>query len=1147
MRSQSKEIAENVRTKVRGEKKRRISEFEKKSEHKLKEWQARKLLELHNQYQENLRDIGLGHRQADEIRSAEEQMEIRKTNEAEIARARGRKAVEKQKADDKENQKKRSLQKQRRQTTRDVENVRSAMVSCFEKKCSNRCNSGNEDQLNVSDENSVVTSDGSEQKDDQVPTVPSSSTEPLEISPPVNIALESERTVGGVQTATIDRKNSPEKEKIATTQYPVETRISDRIRHRSIRSAVPDDCDTLSQETAVNTARQIIISDTQVTKPAFVQRRDVPTQVTPAKDRQTTMEIPHKPILSLKQFENQNWSKSNVERINEDEFQIVMNNDEEDRTRKMQRRDREAEQRGRQAFQREKTRKDYDELMGKLPLLQKQERLGRIFTEKPETHMSSSRLKEVEERKQLLMENTFERTFHNLKPNTITVKPRTEPDISATAKKVEECRCEDIQGETNRERQLKELLKNLQAQKEMLLKEVDALPEESRLGEILGGLRDVDGKTKIKKSQRSQKEKRKRSGKTGSNSSSPSSPRKKPKFKGQQVLVLQNTSTQTTPVVKTDALVGGSGVESAEKATSPLESHQIEIQKPVNICKSTGDPCGCKDDKLCEIVIKIHEKEKEPDIVVKSSKKFDKEIDVAPNKVITVADNQGAGARNTWHERFFRNHSTLTSSSTSYYSPPTILEAKVAKKTSKSHKDVGEKSKQSNSSQTRKTLHPFVAKYVEKLLSMSRVTIDDLSVSSVSEVTTPSSSMIETSTNDPLERLRRLLRHFGVTVEELREVKSTSEKHENTIESSKDRSTMTSRSTKVSEDDDRRYSEKMRKYAEIAESCNKRISDLTAMIEKVRSEKKKMMDSSNNTTSYLDPPATADVGVDSSAEQEELNRKMLTIDRNLTEEELKDRYESIVAITETSDDDEDMRKRFRHLVTVEADQPTESFVPMLSDIPKFPKLTTESVKTGKRPPLSKGLTTVKRFNDNIDTVPHELSTIVEADTKLSEASELQQIEKVQKKLSSNDDSSTSDEVRSLERMLTEMGMGWAIATLRKTQEALALTSSSSSVDINIRSSASEISLREVLSRRFLAKTTTSSSSTEEGSSAISMLLLREFQDVSAIVGSGSAGNEGRRTSTPIQTAPVTKETNSFSCKCGSTSATATSGSGKKSD
>lgn len=75
MRQQSKEIAESVRNKVRREKQKQCCAFERESERKLKDWQARKLLELHNQYQENLQNIGLGHREAEIIDIIEEDIE----------------------------------------------------------------------------------------------------------------------------------------------------------------------------------------------------------------------------------------------------------------------------------------------------------------------------------------------------------------------------------------------------------------------------------------------------------------------------------------------------------------------------------------------------------------------------------------------------------------------------------------------------------------------------------------------------------------------------------------------------------------------------------------------------------------------------------------------------------------------------------------------------------------------------------------------------------------------------------------------------------------------------------------------------------------------------------------------------------------
>lgn len=136
VRQQSKDIAENVRNKVRKEKKKQLSAIEKEGEEKLKEWQARKLLELQNQYQECLKDIGLGHKQAELMESEEkDEADRRKTQDA-AAKDRGRKAAQELQIERNEKNMKVATSTQRKKITRDVENTRSMMVSQLNKKSS---------------------------------------------------------------------------------------------------------------------------------------------------------------------------------------------------------------------------------------------------------------------------------------------------------------------------------------------------------------------------------------------------------------------------------------------------------------------------------------------------------------------------------------------------------------------------------------------------------------------------------------------------------------------------------------------------------------------------------------------------------------------------------------------------------------------------------------------------------------------------------------------------------------------------------------------------------------------------------------------------------------------------------------------------
>lgn len=282
-----------------------------------------------------------------------------------------------------------------------------------------------------------------------------------------------------------------------------------------------------------------------------------------------------------------------------------------------------------------------------------------------------------------------------------------------------------------------------------------------------------------------------------------------------------------------------------------------------------------------------------------------------------------------------------------------------------------------------------------------------------------------------------------------------------------------------------------------------------------------------------------------------------------------------------------------HQITTQKEQP---FVSFLSDIPKLPKfepaIDNISLNNHKRPPPSKGLTIAKKFNENISLVPHELSTIVEADSQLStkmvngvtspssdsskRLSPLKDIElflpqastepiqqsskmfcditkarptdplsttngknemypinsssshsksgtceisceRISHSLldSSKQTSSSSDDIETIEAMLKSIGMEWAIPTLHKTKEALALSSSSSSLELSQKnklfgndSSTSDINLKAFLSKQLYKKL--SSSTLISDTSPVSIL-----GEISVFSDNYSHPKDRQRTSTPL--------------------------------
>lgn len=866
---------------------------------------------------------------------------------------------------------------------------------------------------------------------------------------------------------------------------------------------------------------------------------------------------------------------------------------------------------------------------------------------------------------------------------------------------------------------------------------------------------------------------------TSGSSSSPSPPSKiastaktktERKVKHPTILVLQNTSTQTTPTVeRTD----DAKKQDKEQRPVTVSDSKRPLTEPVICDNKNLKPCDCnlhvRDGKtdVCEIVIKITE-EKNPEICVSPIKAHDKNIiikasgdqfvaverpekssptvdkpkeekekpktkstEVQPSKPKIEPHEKGKKPEKpksvielkkpkskekvgtSWREYLSQN----SNSSTSYFSPPDFTSTYIQKPPYSEHdvpkiKPTGqltnilkEKPQQSNIQdyspasssiiQGNKLVEQQLLSYIRRLLSMSRKSVEDLAVSSVSEISTPGSSIINVQTNIHLNKFEDIISHFNLTANYPPDMntsmhyntaasssKSTSNTFTSgTISSDTQQTTHDLRDTALDEFSAENYPDVLAVYNKLAENCAKKIENLATLIEKVRLEKLDILRRSpesgsdkENSTKYLDLPTPfktqpekkdthkvieADKdnkgqSSDSLTEQEELNRQLLEIDysfaeqlKKMTPEEIRERYPLSSSTNSSPSYNEDSQQRdsieqelLTRLQNLKGDKaevdskkntkatPTSTayvastqspdlpFVPLLMDIPRLPKLETPSVtfishKNYKpKPPPSKGLTAAKRLN--IDVAPHELSTIMEAESLLSArlqksktperhledqdipavaieaASSKKDDNEVEPKESSNkeqerdelvgaidniatepptsssdslpdilaelmksakdqtqtsksdktstkssekgvvqrnlelpSDNSSASELENMEATLRSLGMGWAIATLRKTQEALALTSSSSSTDgsrqqkpIDSSISISDFSLKDILNKPSLGKSSTVYSKSEDSNT--SSRFLRELQDI--ISGSYDKSNErtSRRTSTPIQ-------------------------------
>lgn len=491
---------------------------------------------------------------------------------------------------------------------------------------------------------------------------------------------------------------------------------------------------------------------------------------------------------------------------------------------------------------------------------------------------------------------------------------------------------------------------------------------------------------------------------------------------------------------------------------------------------------------------------------------------------------------------------------------------------------IGPKLQQNNIDFTKLSKKDSLNIYLEikKLLSMSRMSIDELGVSSVSNVTTPSQSVIEVESNvtNPIISAEKIFSGLNKDQEKSRLLTLT-ENINKTVDQL------------LTDESSEHYPQILEKYANIAEKCSQRISNLTAMIEKVREEKKKMLGSGpllaeTKTETVKKSQESDDVQKPSSSSSLD-DEYFLTIDMSLANKlkqlpleklkSIKNQDELDLTKIPTEDDLEQRLKKLMEPIAAtdmgllknnEKNKNEEDFLPILGNIPKVPSmiLSHEDSKINpvqtksKKPPPSKGILLTRKLTQEF-TVPHELSTIPEQDsqtrlenstnvsenkstkpkptpvkeTEKSKSSENEcasvkskvakskspRKEQISSKLNSflanlsastNSNSSSDEklEMKKVEAMLRSIGMDWAISTVRKTQESLALTSSSSSNDMH--SSSSKVMADE--STSFMSKQLKkiSSSTLRSDASPISFNNTTDISDIPNVT-------LGKNTSTPL--------------------------------
>ncbi|KAH1001649.1 hypothetical protein HUJ04_005637 [Dendroctonus ponderosae] len=1421
VRQQSKDLAAKVRNKVRTEQKKHQQDIERDGREKLKDWQNRQLLELHNQYLDALDEIGVGHKEAEELADESALLESEKLRNEEIAKTRGKLAQTKHQIQKNEDNYKKAVPIQQKKLVRDIENTRAALVSALPKKApkpktkqaqTKVTKNATTTDINITIPNedgfSEIYQSDSSSKQSESPCECSETSEDhsqtinLKMKPPSQHSSEKSAPKPKSYQETLDeRKRLIDEFRAQPKSIPIDTRISDRIKQRQFKSTEPDYCDSLHVESLAGHFVKLQSSCRLDKDPLELSSDDcICTKINsscPCKTSKSTAvqtegkfickceksrhssrklqsrseatsgrnpEIPVKPAVKLKatseepvaastvssaydrvphydfpnRFVTERQSSTQVEKVDGSSLEVVPNVTSEVEWQEIiKQRDVDAHVRGKRALEKEKAQRDYQELMKKLPVLQRKEHIAQIGTDKPEYHMSEERLKEREKQRQNRLENAYSQAIPNLKPQIVTLPKRKleinkpdEPfeilngDDSRTlnlgkwdtdsnrktmfsAEEVHEIiRAFTVQKPEDRKAKLKQLLNSLKLQKEQLINEIRALPKDDSIDALIMDLTsfsDDDKPLRPVKRKSSEKVRKRRLEETESQSDTSSdvkvrerhhkhpkghhtdkcghhkdkygrSPKKRMK-KPSRVLVLQNMSTQTTPKSTKE--------QASTTTTTTGSSNEQLLPNSVKICTKSHTPCDCyksqngdSSEEVCKIFIKINE-ENPPKIQVvqtatvepekaakdkeasprKSSNHSGKENKPPKSKTKVTEVNLPAskdskaphrGTRQTWKEQLSKN--SMSTSSTSYMSPPDFSRPNTTTSTEASRQSLynlrrkpqptevaigsmNSKVSSQSSAKPEQMSKTHLVNYIKRLLSMSKASVDDLGVSS-SDVQTPSQSIIEMEPNNPLASLHNAVRLINLRAADFPRDSGEFFSTKNSSQNSQTRDHSSQKNDSSTEKIAKEHL--LSQYADVTDSCTKRIANLAAMIEQLRQEKLQMMESpplvpyhaspsspqpedapqvtptlsdKENSTKYFDFPPHDDKSKASnstaSLDEEELNRRLLEIDMSLAEKLKKFRQEQdgtgepqptvLAPEDQINDPDQPFLDRLHRLIqeshqqenAVEAEKPpaVQPFVPFLVDIPKLPILEPEPDRINlgperRHPPPSKGLLTAKKFNGNISLMPHELSTITEADsqhsakispnqskTNASIDRELHQLldqagspdsestlpaakpnspgaasgkhksasdksdASISNALTCSDStctnlaalssssskmssSSSSGDLKSIEAMLKSIGLDWAIPTLHKTQEALALTSSSSSVDLSSKktsarksTSESEVSLKEFLKKQLLEKVSSSSLNRSNASPAS---FVRDCSDVSSI-----HEKTKRRTSTPV--------------------------------
>ncbi|PSN48131.1 hypothetical protein C0J52_05794 [Blattella germanica] len=398
VRQQSKDIANDIRQRVRGETVKQFNGFEKKQKTEQDKQRAQKIHDLQQQYQDCLEEIGMGHLQAALEPNPEAILEAEREWNRALAEERGKEAAAKLRQDLADAEERKSAARNQQKFARTVEDLRSAVIVSLTKKSPKR----------TPKKKKIKKRKPLSELSDNVP--PTDESVPLVVPPPPPKAVDD---VADKQQATTSAATSSSSSATKGTRHaPCTSRTAPEIEEETMGN--------VSDSDSVDNIRTTghVSSVSSFSSPSSSPSRKSPPRVRPTK---------------VRFYDHTNKHECEYDHCTLVE-RVVPNTSEADATEAAElesQRPCEATSgpplyactyaRGQRALARERVHRDYKQLLGDLHNLAREERLikcTRDFCLPPEVFYEDYRRKEMDDRRQRNMDSAFEKIYHGTLTDT---------------------------------------------------------------------------------------------------------------------------------------------------------------------------------------------------------------------------------------------------------------------------------------------------------------------------------------------------------------------------------------------------------------------------------------------------------------------------------------------------------------------------------------------------------------------------------------------------------------------------------------------------------------------------------------------------------------------------------------------------------